>query len=95
MILLRTFLKACLVYYFKVTIQSLDHLFNIIWTPVHKLICEESFALILNALVHFIGLFHILKIVLRLIVLLSDVIELFFPLNKLLVDISPKSIIST
>ena len=95
MILPRTFFEACLVYYLKVAIQSLDHLFNIIWTSMHELISEESFALILDALIHFICLFHVLKVVLRLIVLLSDVIELLFPLNKLLVDISPKSIIST
>ena len=93
MVFFRPILEACLVYDFEMPIKRLDHLFDIIWTSVHKLIRKESFTLLLDALVHFIGLFHILKIVLCLIVLLCNIVQLFLPLYELFMDVGPQSIV--
>ena len=95
MILFRPILDACLVYDFEMPVKRLNHLFDIVWTSVHKLIRKESFTLLLDALVHFIGLFHVLKIVLSLIVLLCDIVQLFLPLYELFMDVSPESIVGT
>ena len=89
MILFCPILEACLVYDFEVPVQRLNHLFDIVWTSVHKLIRKESFTLNLDTLVHLVCLFHVLKIVLSLIVLLCDIVELFFPLDELFMDVGP------
>ena len=93
MIFSRSVLKAGLVNYLEVPVQGLHHLFDVVGAPVHKLVCQKPLALDLDAQIVLIGLLHVQEVILRLIVSLSQVIQLLFSLYELLMDVSPQSIV--
>ena len=76
-------------------VERLDHLFDVVGAAVHELVSEESFALLLDALVHFSSLFHVLQVILGLLVPLLYLVHLLLSYVQLLVDVSPEGIVCT
>ena len=76
-------------------VESLDHLLHVVGASVHELVSEESFTLLLDALVHLGGLFHVLQVVLGLLVPLLHIVHLLLPEDELLVNVSLEGIVRT
>ena len=54
--------EASLSDYLKLSIESLDHFFNVVWTSVHKSVGQKSTSFKLDLVVHFLVLVDLLEL---------------------------------